>query len=79
MLKFKHEISLMKIYFTFLRKTLLYFAKLYYIKSIFSSKIETTKIPFSIQKLTIFFILIYVLEYQLNTKRHNYMIIELFH
>ena len=39
-------------------------------KSIFSTKPEPIKIPFSIRKLTIFLILIliHVLEYELNTK-----------
>ena len=40
-------------------------------KSIFSKKLELIKIPFSIRKLTIFFILIliYMREYELNTKK----------
>ena len=62
--------------FTLLRETLLFYAILYYMKSIFSIKIESTKISFSIQELAIpcIFILIYVLEYPLNRKRHLYVI-----
>ena len=45
---------------------IVYYSKLYYMKSIFSAKFEPIKIPFSIRKLTIFFILILidVLEYE---------------
>ena len=47
------------------KNTLLYYRKLYYMKRIFSTKLEPIKIPFSIWKLTLFFILILmdVLEY----------------
>ena len=53
-------------YFTLLQKTSLYYRKLYYMKSIFSTKLETIKIHFSLRKLTIFSILILidVLEYE---------------
>ena len=50
--------ALMKKYFTLLQKTLLYYRKLYCMKSIFSTKLERIKIHFSIRKFTIFFILI---------------------
>ena len=45
---------------------MVYYSKLYYMKSIFSTKVEPIKIPFSIRKLTTFFILILidVLEYE---------------
>ena len=52
--------------FSLLQKTLLYYGKLNYMKSIFSAKREPIKIAFSIRKLIIFFIsiLIDVLEYE---------------
>ena len=43
----------MKTYFTLLQKTLLYYRKLNYMKSIFSTKLELIKIHFNINKLTI--------------------------
>ena len=46
--------------FTILQKTLLYYRKLYYMESIFSTKLEPNKIPFSIRKLTLLFILILI-------------------
>ena len=56
----------MKNYYSILEKTLLYYRKLNFMKSIFSTKLEPIKIPFGIRKLRIFFILIliYVLEYE---------------
>ena len=67
----KYFTLLQKLYFTtenftLLRKTLLYYGKVYYMKSIFSTKLELIKIPFSIRKLVFFFILILidVLEYE---------------
>ena len=63
----------MKTYFILLQKTLLYYRTLYLTKEIFttwkvffSTKLELIKIPFSIRKLIIFFILILidVLEYE---------------
>ena len=51
--------------FTLLQKTLLYYRKFYYIKRIFSTKLVSIKIPFTIQKSTFFIlILIDVLEYE---------------
>ena len=48
-----------------------YYRKFYYMKCISSTKHEPIKIPFSIRKLMIFFlilVLINVLEYTQNTK-----------
>ena len=49
-----------------LKKILLYYRKLYYMKNIFSTKLEPSTIHFSIRKLIIFFILILVnvIEYE---------------
>ena len=46
--------------FTLLQETVLYNRKLYYMRSIFSTKLEPIKIQFSIRKLIIFFILILI-------------------
>ena len=67
----------MKKYFTLLQKNLLYYKELYFTtdnfttwKVFFSTNLAPIKVPFSIRKLTIFFILILidVLEFEQNTK-----------
>ena len=80
------RLTLMKVHFTLLRKTVLYYAKLSLIRKIllhekFFDKNWIHQISFYHSKIynLFIFILIYVLEYQLNTKGRLYVIPQLFY